>query len=655
MKHERNQCILGWLVILGIFTARSGFPAAPHDEAASLSSGLSGATEPYQNKELEQFFKVKTQVFSRGWAVVRSGMEQYLKDYPSGKMRDEALYWLAQSLDRLAGEESETSRVIVLKRSALEALDRLIREFPVSLWRDDAQEFRVRIAGQLVLLGEAQYRTIILDALKTQNKSEVDVKITALRSLADLDPKTAIPALRQVIQTDGDAGIRKQCVEVLGRKFTREVVGILEDVANNDRDEEVRREAEYWLGKIRTRLIPTQLNYYCYEARLTHTSEYAKVPEGKVAAFSIPHGRPGSESRAKSGISGVFNGRISFTGSKATSKGATDVYEFLKDQGTTIQTSHRINNFHIALEGGSITKTAENIEGRVRFDNMVSAFNVNNQNDVLLAARRGERLAVMYLEMAPKNVEASESSDDEENKTGLQSALESIATIFQKEPKEPVYYSSFNETGMGIVINSTRQSTDPESFKTDIYDYSLAEAKIPGAGGTWTLTGHLLLKKKERVLVGRMAKLVRPDGSTAAVSDEIRVPVKDPAAFTTAGGKVETGIEKLLKPEAASDLKYPISFNLENGGWIYTTRTSFSLEEFGRDAVDCGTAKALISGQGGTWILTGRLVFLNKERIIVARDAVLTNPEGKIMAQGALIMVPLKQPEKYTLERARSN
>jgi len=653
MKKERKHSVLGWLVILAIFTVRSGFPAAPHEGAAPSPSGLSGAAEPYQNVELERFFKVKAQVFSRDWAAVRSGMEQYLKDYPSGKMRDEALYWLAQSQDRLAAEESETSRVIVLKRSALEALDRLIREFPDSLWRDDGQEFRVRIAGQLVLLGQTQYRNVILEALKTQEKSEADLKVTALRSLAGLDPKTAIPALRQVVQTDGDAGIRRQGVEVLGRKFTREVVGILEDVANNDRDEEVRTEAEYWLVKIRTRLIPTQLNYYCFEAQLTDTSEFAKVPEGKVAAFSVPHGRPGSESRARSGISRVFSGRISFAGSRATSKDATDPYEFLKDQGTMILTRHKINNFRIALEGGSVKKTAESIEGRVRFDDMVSAFMVNDRNDVLLAARRGERLAVMYLEMAPKNVEASESADDEESLTGLQSALASIAKIFQKEPKEPVYYTSTDI--LGIVINSTLQSTGSETFKKGIQDYSLAEAKIPGAGGTWTLTGHLLLNYKESVLIGRMAKLIRPDRSTAAAGDEIRVPVKDPAAFTTAGGRVEAGKERPSEPEAAGDAKYPISFNLEDGGWIYTTRTSFSIEEFGREAVDCGEAKALISGRGGTWILTGRLVLLSKERVIVARDAVLTDPEGKIMARGALMTVPLGQPEKHSLVTERSD
>ncbi|MDH4272199.1 MAG: tetratricopeptide repeat protein, partial [Candidatus Aminicenantes bacterium] len=187
MKRERPYVILGWLVILGIFTARSGFPAAPLEGAAFSKSDSSGATEPYQNIELEQFFKVKTQVFSGDWAAVRSGMEQYLKDYPSGKMRDEALYWLARSRDRLAEKESEASKVIGLKRSALEALDRLIEGFPDSLWRDDGQEFRVRIAGQLVLLGETQYKNIILDALKTQEKTEADLKLSALRSLAELD------------------------------------------------------------------------------------------------------------------------------------------------------------------------------------------------------------------------------------------------------------------------------------------------------------------------------------------------------------------------------------------------------------------------------------------------------------------------------------
>ncbi|MDH4198460.1 MAG: HEAT repeat domain-containing protein, partial [Candidatus Aminicenantes bacterium] len=475
---------------------------------------------------------------------------------------------------------------------------------------------------------------------------------SALRSLAELDPKTAIPALRQVVQTEEDARVRKQCVEVLGRKFTREAVGVLEDVAKSDRDEDVRGEAEYWLGKIRTRLIPTQLNYYCFEARLTDPSEYAKVPEGKVAAFSVAHGRPGSASRAKSGISRIFNGRISFWGSWATNKGATDPYEFLKDQATTTLTSHKIHNFHLALEGGSVKKTAETIEGRVRFDDLVSAFKVNDQNDALLAARRGDRLAVMYLEMAPKDVEALGAADDEESMTGLLSVFASVARMFQKEPKEPVYYTSTNT--MGIVINSTLQS-DVESFKKGIHDYSLSEAKIPGAGGTWTLTGHLLLNSKEGVLVGRMAKLIRPDGSTAAAGDEIRVPVKDPAAFTTAGGRVEAGQEKPSEPEAVSDANYTVSFNLENGGWIYTTRPSFSIEEFGREAVDCGTAKALISGRGGTWILTGRLVLMNKARIIVARDARLMDPEGKIVAQGALMTVPIKQPEKYTLARARGN
>ena len=48
-----------------------------------------------------------------------------------------------------------------------------------------------------------------------------------------------------------------------------------------------------------------------------------------------------------------------------------------------------------------------------------------------------------------------------------------------------------------------------------VTDYSLAKAEIPGPDGTWILTGHLLRLNKENVLVGRMAKLVKPDGKVA--------------------------------------------------------------------------------------------------------------------------------------------
>jgi hypothetical protein len=620
---------------------------------AAMLAGAVLSAEPYQNKELDQFFKVKTAVFDQNWAGVRSGMEAYLRDFPAGKMRDEALYWLGRSFDRLARQEKERTNIVALKTKAAETLDRMIEEFPESLWRDDARELRLGIAGELAILGVASERSVVEEAVRSQNKNEVELRRIALRSLVKLDPQTILPAMGDFLEAEPDPGLRKEGVALLGRRFTHEVVGLLESVARKDANEDVRREADYWLAKIKTRLIPVQLNYYCYEARLTDTSAYGRVPEGKVSSFSPPHGRTGSEGRVKTEIGRIFGGRVSVWGSKATSMGATEIYEILKiTEGTTIRTAHKINNFRLALDGGSIIKTPETIEGRVFFDDQPAAFAVNNQKDALLAARRGDRLALMYLEMAPK-ASPAENASDEDSPSGLESFFEAIGKLFKSKSKEPVYYTKNVLSRSGLVIYSTLQSMD--SVKEGVTDYSLAKAEIPGPGGTWILTGHILRLNKEDIIVGRMAKLVKPDGKVAAEADEIRVPVKDPAAYTTSGGKAGPSPAPTAEIPPVLEAKYKISFNLDGGGWIHSSRTQFRMEEVSAEAVDFDDAKAVLPGPGGRWILTGRLVLLKSQGSIVGREAVLLNAEGKVAAEAAILMVPVKNPENFSIVKARGD
>jgi hypothetical protein len=655
MTHKRGSVIVGGLVVLGLLTAPSVIAAARPGAEGAGAAALSAGTAHYQNAELEAFFEAKTAVFENDWPAARSGMERYLRDYPAGKMRDEALYWLGRSFDRLARNEETVARVIELKTRAAETLDRMIREFPKSLWRDDAQELRVTIAGELAVLGVSSERKIVEEAALSQNKTEVEVRRVALNSLGKLDPKTAIPALRDVLAKEPDPRLRKECVSILGRKSPRDVSAILENTSRNDKDEGVRAEARYWLEKIRVRLIPVQLNYYCFEARLTDPSTYGKVPEGEIAAFSLPHGRSG----VKAGIQKAFDGRVSLSGSRATSEGATEVFETMKTEGTTYQTSHLISGFRMAVDGGSIVKTPDSISGRVLVDDMVSPFKVDRQSDVLLAARRGERLAVMYLEIAPKDVAAFEKAADEDSISGLASFFQSVGKLFRGKSKEPVYYTKSILSRSGLVIHSTLHSTPdsmPEYSKEGVFDYSLAKAEIPGPGGTWTLTGHILRLNKENVLVGRMAKLVKPDGKVAWEGDEVRVPVADPSAFTTA---TDTGPAPMPAPPAeiplAVEAMYPVSFNLDGGSRIHSSRTEFRLEELSSDVLDFGEAKAVMPGPGGSWVLAGHLILMRNQNGIMAREAVLKNAEGKVVAEAAILMVPIKNPENYTLAKARGN
>jgi len=622
---------------------------------AILLAGAVLRAEPYQNKELDQFFEAKNSVFSQEWATVRFRMEAYLHDYPAGKMRDEALYWLGRSLDRLARKEKERTGIIALKTKAAETLDRIIKDFPDSLWKDDARELRLTIAGELAILGVASQRSIVEEAVRSQNKSEIELRRIALRSLVKLDSRTSLPVIADFLRTETDPGLRKEAVALLGKRYTGEVVNLLESVAAKDTSGDVRREAEYGLAKIRTRLIPVQLNYYCYEARLTDASAFGKVPEGKVVAFSPPHRRAGSEGRIKNEISRIFGGRISFTGNKATVLGATGLHEILETEGMAIQRAHGISDFRVALDGESIAKTMEAISGRIVFDDLAADFTVGSRNDALLAARRGDRLALVYLEMAPKDVEAFEKAAEEESgPSSFGSIFESIANLFKSKSKEPIYYQESRFSKSGLVIHSTLKTT-PESARGDVFDYSLSKAEIPGPGGIWTLTGHLLLLNKESVLVGRMAKLVRPDGGVAAEGEEIRVPVTDPEAYTTVRGNAAPPPAPAPAAEIppALEAQYPVSFSLDGGGWIYSSRTRFRLTEMSADAVDFDESMAVIPGRGGSWVLTGRLLLMGKQGLIMAREAVLKNAEGQIAAEAAILSVPVKNPEGFAVAVAR--
>jgi len=604
MKRKTFGLVLGGLILLG--TAVS-----PRAEM------------PFQNKELDQFFRAKASVFAGDWPGVRSGMEAYLKDYPAGKMRDEALYWLAGSLDRLARDARDVVAAIDLKKKAFDSLDRLIKEFPGSLWRDDAKESQVAVAGGLAVLGVEEQRKFLEEAIRSNVKNGLEIKTAALNSIIALDSKTALPVLRNFLSTESEADLRKHAVRLLGEKYPREARPILEEAVKNDRDPEVRKEAESWLEKIRMRLIPFKVSYYCFETRVTDTSAYAKVPEGKVAQFAVPHGPSGNEARIKKAIGRIFDGQVEFTGSKATMN--SDVLDLMG--GSRI--AHTIAGFNVELAAASIVKTENDISGRVRFGEMEVPFKADKANDVILAARRGDRQAVMYLDMSPKDVDEDEIEDENESRRSVKDFL-----------KAPSYRNAYRLSGMVVYSDRNVDVFDPDSFKSNLFDYGQAVAEIPGPGGTWTLTGQLLFLNKERILIGRMAKLVRPDGTAVAAGEEIRVPAGNPAGYTVGAG---------------ADPKFPTTFNLDGGGRIQSSRPQIGSAETAGDVVDFGSSRVFLSGPGGTWTLTGRVVFLREEQKIVARDAALTNPEGKTAAQGAMIIVPVKNPEKFTLVAERSN
>jgi len=80
---------------------------------------------------------------------------------------------------------------------------------------------------------------------------------------------------------------------------------------------------------------------------------------------------------------------------------------------------------------------------------------------------------------------------------------------------------------------------------------------------------------------------------------------------------------------------------------VLSARKSWESKEQSADLIDFGQAKAEIPDKKGTWVLKGYVMLVKKERRFIARRAVLTNPEGKIVARADEIIVPIDNPSQY--------
>lgn len=604
-----------------------------------------------QNKELEQFFAAKAHVFKRNWEKAVKGLERYLKDHPQGRMSDEALYWLALSLNRRSREESDMDEAIRLKEQAVQNSTALIRRFADSLWLDDARTLRMEIAGELVLVGKNEYQEYVDEAAASQNKTETDLKLVALGSLIRMEPRVAVPTLKRMLRTDTDPAVRKRCALLLGRNYGREAKSELEAAAKNDTDRAVREEAEYWVERIQVRLIPVELSYYAFAAWFRDSAEFGKVPEQKLNRYTLAHGRPGA-ARAQASISDFFNKNVKKYGSTGSHRGVANMYTMMPAGSVSTRISHRINSFQVQVIGESIEKASDRISGKVYFRDLESggeytrSFEVNKDQDVLFAARRGEQLAVMLLQFE-ENWPQDESSEDEEGGGWGESLAKPfliLSKIFGVKDK-PVYYSEYSNW-MGCKVETTLQTMDFSSLKGDKYDFSLSKATIPGPGGGWELTGYLIGLKDKRQFLGRMATLIDPQGKVVAVTDEITVPIDDPSDFEVRGSRLESEeVQSVLKQEPPEATQVPGQYAVL-GCRIFSKRTIKDLEA---GVIDFEAARAEIPVNGRVWVLMGHLILKQNERVFVAIDARLIGPDGQTAAQEALMQVPIDSPAKFRI------
>jgi len=513
MKVLKKILFTGWIILFLVSMGQPADLSHSHEMRTALTDkGLNYEDLNFEEDELEIFLKAKDFVFKRYWRKAKEQLEFFLKKYPSSQLRAEALYWLAQSLNRMSRDEVYKENVIALKEEAFQKLELLIGQYPESVWIDDAKVLRVEIAGELALIGKTEYKSIIQDIYETEKKTETDLKLIALNSLITLEPEASIPLLKDVLEKEKDLRVRKKVVLLLGRKYTRGVLTLLEDVSKNDPEREVREEASYWLEQIKIRSIPVNLNYYLFSAQLTDPAELKRIPENRMNYYNLPRIKPGDEESAKKEINDLFNGKL--LDFMRQSNGRADV--LMAMFGSSI--SHKLHDFLINFPTEGFEKAYDHFSGKVHFKDLKTGkdydapFTADDENETLLAMRHGNGVVLMFLQFESR----------------LEPDLE------EETEAEPMYSTDFTNV-LGCRVLSARKSW--ESYDTDPMDFGQAKAEIPDKKGKWTLKGYIMMVKKERRFIARRAVLTDPEGKVVARADQIIVPIDNPSQYKATGIK----------------------------------------------------------------------------------------------------------------------
>jgi hypothetical protein len=513
MKALKKILFTGWITLFLISMGQPADLSTSHEIRTAPTDKESNYEDlKFEEDELEIFLKAKDYVFRRYWRKATEQLEFFLKKYPSSQLKAEALYWLAQSLNRMSRDEVYKEKVIALKEEAFQKLELLIGQYPESVWIDDAKVLRIEIAGELALIGKTEYKSIIQQIYETGEKTETELKLTAAKSLITLEPEASISLLKGILLKEKDLQLRKNIVLLLGKKYNRTVLTLLEDVSKNDPDREVREEASYWLEQIKIRSIPVNLNYYLFSAHLTDPSELKRIPENRMNYYTLPRIEPGDEDRTRKEINSLFNGKLQDL--RRQSNGRADV--LMEMFGSSV--SHKLHGFLINFPTEGFEKAYDHFSGKVFFRDLEAGkdyyapFTAGDENETLLAMRRANGVVLMFLQ--------------------FESRLE--PDLDEETEAEPMYSTDFTNV-LGCRVLSARKSW--ESYDTDPMDFGQAKAEIPDKKGKWTLKGYIMMIKKERRFIARRAELTNPEGKVVVRADQIIVSIDNPSEYKATGIK----------------------------------------------------------------------------------------------------------------------
>ena len=177
---------------------------------------------------MKTFREGRDLIESEKWQQAAEKFDGFINEYPKDRDIDAALYWFAYALHKQG-----------MKDEAAAPLTRLIKNFPNSSWRREAE-------AMLVVIGRGEAIQQALD------RNNCEIKMLALQSLFQADEDRAINFVNEVLQSNAEAtcpGIKAAAVSLLGSHGGARATPILLNLARQQGDLKLRLTAIRRLGE----------------------------------------------------------------------------------------------------------------------------------------------------------------------------------------------------------------------------------------------------------------------------------------------------------------------------------------------------------------------------------------------------------------------
>ena len=209
--------------------------------------------------------------------------------FPRSTYVADAYYWEAFALSRRENEDD-------IER-ALELVDTQISRYPDARTRREARDLSARLRSWLAARGDAdRAQELVREAESAQgadcDDEDDDLRQTAMRALLNMRSADAGPILERVLanKDECNAKMRRMAVQILAQQ--RRIEGreeILLDVARNDPNREVRRQAVFWLSQVNSEAAVEALEL------ILESEEDADMHERAIFALSQNRSQRASE------------------------------------------------------------------------------------------------------------------------------------------------------------------------------------------------------------------------------------------------------------------------------------------------------------------------------------------------------------------------